>query len=311
MPGARYNAIPREYWSALGPAFKGLSDDLAAVETNGGGGGGSGGVLTSGPYTLDPKRAPAGSIVAVSDTTPILTHTGTRFNGTITGSPLPTKTTTYDTAQLRKTGAGTTTFETGGLFGRHLAVAATTNAAETVQATWSPPPGAALRETQMSFVIRAARPGADVTILSVNRTGGSALSILIAPGATGYTKLIVNDQSIAGWEYISPDFLATDIVRVAIAMKWVDGTGTSKLRVGFYRVGADGSETQLGTTYENAAVNVDGTGQALANWQFGRNSTNAGTEGLTYRLDTARVAYGAGAYDLGLLRDERLYPDPV
>lgn len=288
-------------FQAVGADVKSLRADLATKAT----------VIASGPYTLDPKRAPLGAIVAVNDSVPILTHTGTRFARATVGSALATTTTAIDTAQLRKTGTGNATFEAGGMFGPSLAVAATATATETVQATWSPPSGAALRETQLSFVARLPRPGADVTVISVSRTGGTALTVLIAPGAAGYTKLIVNDQSIAGWEYSSPDFLSTARVRVAIAMKWVDGTGSSKLRVAFYNVGNDSTETQIGTTYENAAVAVDGTGQALATWQFGRNSTNAGTEGLTYQLDACRVAYGAGAYDIGLLKDERLYPDPV
>lgn len=314
MAGSRYQLIQESFWQWLGPAYKGLDADLKAVETtlaSGGGAGGGGGIITSGPYTLDPKRAPAGAIVAIPESAPILTHVGTRFGTTTAGSPLPTTTTTYDTAQLRKTGTGTTQFETGGLFGKSLAVTATATAAETVQATWSPPSGAVLRETQMSFVARFPRPGSDVTVLSVYRTAATALTVLVWPGAAGYTKLIVNDPTIAGWEYTSPDFLASSTVRIAVASQWVNGTGTSKVKVGFFQVNADGTETQIGTTYENAAVNVDGTGQALASWQFGRNSTNAGTEALTYRLDAYRLAYGTGAYSLGLLRDERLYPAPV
>ena len=44
MAGSRFNAIAKANWAWLGPAFKGLSDDLEAVEA---GGGGSGGAVTT------------------------------------------------------------------------------------------------------------------------------------------------------------------------------------------------------------------------------------------------------------------------
>lgn len=303
----RFDWLPLDSWRYMGPAFDKLARDLKAVED-----GQSGGVITSGPYTLDPNRAPAGSIVAVSDTDPVLTHVGTRFVGTTAGASLPTTDTVYDTAMLRKIGTtGTLTFQDTGLFGECLAVVASSTATKPAIANWVFPAG--VREAQMSFVMRLPRPTIDVTVLTVYRTGGTALTVLAQPGAAGNSKLIVNDQTIAGWEYSSPDFLSADTVRVTVAAKYVDGTGTSKLKVAFWRVGVDGSETQIGTTYANAAVNIDGTGQNITGIQFGRLTTNAGSEGLTYRLDAARLAHGAGAYDLssGFLRDERLYPNPV
>lgn len=38
MAGSRFNAISRENWQWLGPAFKGLSDDVDALEAGGGSG---------------------------------------------------------------------------------------------------------------------------------------------------------------------------------------------------------------------------------------------------------------------------------
>lgn len=284
--------------AAVGQDVKRLTADVATKAT----------VIASGPFTLDPKRAPVGSIVAVPEGAPTLTHTGSRFAGA-TGA-LPTTTTTYDTAPLRRTGTGTATFEAGGTFGQHLAVTAA--GSDMVQATWTPLPPAAslLRDVQFSWVVRLPRPASDVTIIGLNRTGGTALTVLVAPGAAGQSRLIVNDQSTAGWEYQSPDFLSSATVRIAVAARYVDGTGTSALRVGFFLVGVDGAETQIGQTFLNSAVAIDGTSQQVMNTQFGRLSANAGTEG-TYRLDAYRVAYGPGAYDIGFLQDERLYPAPV
>ena len=34
MAGSRFNLIPRAHWIYLGPAYKGLSDDLDALETS-------------------------------------------------------------------------------------------------------------------------------------------------------------------------------------------------------------------------------------------------------------------------------------
>lgn len=289
--------------SNLVAAFQAVGADIKQLKST------SGGVITSGPYTLDPKRAPAGSIVAVADTAVILTHIGTRFGATTVGAIMPTTDTPYNTVTARKIGSGSVTFESGGLFGKHAAVASTTTAADTVQ-THTPLP-AGIRDAQLSVVMRLPRPTTDVTVLSLYRTGGTALTIVGNQGAAGYVKFIVNDQSIAGWEYTSPDVMAGQTVRVAVGVQYVDGTGTSKLQVAFYNVAPDGNEVQIGTTYTNPAVNINGTAQALTGVAFGKQSTNVGSEGLTYRLDSVRVAHGAGAYNAGLLVDERLYPEPV
>ena len=42
MAGSRFNAIPKANWAWLGPAFKGLSDDLDALETSVAAGGAGG-----------------------------------------------------------------------------------------------------------------------------------------------------------------------------------------------------------------------------------------------------------------------------
>ena len=40
MAGSRYNLIQKAFWQCLGPALKGLDDDLEAVETAVAAGGG-------------------------------------------------------------------------------------------------------------------------------------------------------------------------------------------------------------------------------------------------------------------------------
>lgn len=42
MAGSRFNAIAKANWAWLGPAFKGLSDDLDALETSVAAGGAGG-----------------------------------------------------------------------------------------------------------------------------------------------------------------------------------------------------------------------------------------------------------------------------
>ena len=41
MARSRYNLIPAPIWPYLGPAFKGIDQDLSALESSGGGGGGT------------------------------------------------------------------------------------------------------------------------------------------------------------------------------------------------------------------------------------------------------------------------------
>ena len=92
MTDERFDFVPREYWPRLGPAFQGIDRDLDAIQndmaalgaqiTTGGGGG----VITSGPYTLDPKRAPADTVVALPAGTTVLTHIGNRFTGGTPGT---------------------------------------------------------------------------------------------------------------------------------------------------------------------------------------------------------------------------------
>lgn len=315
MPGARYNAIPREYWSALGPAFKGLSDDLAAVEAGGGGGGtpltSGSTVVTSGPYTLDPKRAPAGTLVAIPDTQPILTHIGTRFAGVTKGVDLSMTAQPAGTIYLTKAGTGTVAYDDTGYFTRSLKLTTTATATDIVSASTGLP--ASVRDVKLSIMFRvSAAPTADQTILSLYRTGGSYASVLIFTGTVaGKMRLIANDPSKAGWEYTSPDVDPSGRFRIAINALSVDGASTSLLRIAFFSVAANGTETQIGTTYENTAVVTDMTGQNFTTLSVGKLAGQASFETQSLFIDSIRAAYGAGAATSGLLQPETLYPEPV
>lgn len=59
MAGSRFNAIAKANWAWLGPAFKGLSDDLEAVEA---GGGGSGGMTAGTVVSAVPNSAGVWSV---------------------------------------------------------------------------------------------------------------------------------------------------------------------------------------------------------------------------------------------------------
>lgn len=311
MPGARYNAIPREYWSALGPAFKGLSDDLAAVETNGGGGGGGNGVLTSGPYVLDPKRTPAGQVALIPAGTPVLTHIGNRWTGTPAGTT-PTDPTQLLAGTMRfgTPTTGTSTYADVGLFGESVQIATSATAGDIAQIASTLPTG--ITEVAVSMVMVIPEPaGADCRVVQLIRTSGNEIGAIIKPGSVaGKVNVVFDDAKTSGsWNYVSPDITAGTRIRVAFTAKI--GTGSDgAMKAAAWVVNNDGSETQIGVTYEVTGATTPAT-DVYTTLAFGKLTGNAGLTGKTLQLDAVRVAYGAGAYSVGLLRDERLYPAAV
>lgn len=347
MTDERYNFVPREYWPRLGPAFQGIDVNLGSIQndmaalgaqtTTGqidparlGTGtrdgsrfladdgtwktpptGDGGGVITSGPYTLDPKRAPADTVVALPAGTTVLTHIGNRFTGGTPGTtPTGMTLALSGTITLSNPNTGTRVYASGGLFGTRVDYTTSTNPSDVMFTSVAPFP-AGQKEIVADVVMTVPEPTADCAVFTLYRTSGMDVSVLIKPGtSTGKTQFVVNDSKTTGsWNYVSPDFPSGSMVRFAMGGMIGDGS-TGAQRASAYIVNADGTETQIGTTYSVSAAPTPAS-DVYSGIQFGKLSAQASIEGKTIQLHSIRVAYGAGAYAAGPLKDERLYPAAV
>lgn len=311
---SRFDTIPAGNWRWIGLAFRLLSEDLAAVEdtvASGSSGGTGSGVITSGPYVLDPNRAPVGAVVAIPQGTPVLTHVGTRMLGTTAGAALSSTTQPRGTVTLTKAGTGTAVWEDTGLFGECLRITTSTVATEAAYIT--APIAAGSREVQAHAIVRLTdAPTADTGLFSITHTGSSTAyaNAWLNKGATAGTVRLIASIPGAGWAYTSPD-VPVGRFRLAIGVKAVDGANTSAVQVGFWSVADNGTETQIGTTYTKTDVAADMTGQTFNGVRVGKLSTQASLEGKPILVDAVRIATGAGAYGAGLLKAEALYPEAV
>ena len=93
MARSRYNLIPAPIWPYLGPAFKGIDQDLSALESSGGGGTG-GGVSSWNDLTDKPTLATVATSgayndltgrPAIPDVTTLAPKASPTFTGTVTG----------------------------------------------------------------------------------------------------------------------------------------------------------------------------------------------------------------------------------
>lgn len=271
-------------------------------------------VYASGPYALDPQRAPAGTLVAVPTGQTILTHTGNRFTGQTVGA-LPNGTTqaTSGIVTFSISGNGTTTYVntspwSGGI--KLVPPAATTLAIH----------GHTFTQTDIAEVMVAAQftlslPTADGTIFTLTRTSSFEMGLLVKPGATaGTTQYMWNDAATTGsWNYTSPEFPSTARIRAVIAAKVDTAAGGSKVKGAVFSVAADGSETQIGATYEVTAAGATPApaSDRYTKIEWGKLTNQAYLDGGNLTLEAVRVARGAGAYTAGMLVAENLYPAAV
>ena len=265
----------------------------------------------SGPYVLDPKRTPPGEIALVPAGTTVMTHVGNRFTGATAGAT-PTTTTTALTGSLpfRATGATQWKFADAGLFGKSIQLTTTATATEMMACTADLPAGTT--EVQISIVCVIPEPTADTAIIGLYRSGGGQeYRALIKPGTTAGTSQVIFDDSktAGGWNNILPDHASGSRLRVAIAAQI--GTGSDgRQKAAAYLVHANGTETQIGGTYEVTGVTTPAA-DVYASVNFGKLTGQASLESKVLQIDAIRVAYGPGAYDTGLLLDERRYPEAV
>ena len=294
-------------FQAVGADIKSVNSRLAVLES----GGNSAGVISTGPYTLDPRRTPAGSVTLLPAGTTVLTHVGNRFTGTPAGqTPSASLTALSGSLALRATGATPWKFADTGLFGESIQLTTTATATDMAACTADLPAG--VNEVQISVVCVIPEPTADTGIIAVYRNGGAQeFRALIKPGSTGGTANIIFDDSktAGGWNHIGPNYPAGSRLRIAIALQV--GTGTNGRQKGaVFIVNQDGSETQVGTTYEVTGVTTPAT-DTYALFNFGKLTGQASLESKVLQLDSVRVAYGPGAYDIGFLTREQLYPEAV
>ena len=94
MARSRYNLIPAPIWPYLGPAFKGIDQDLSDLESSGGGGTGGGGVTSWNDLTDKPTLATVATSGAYGDLTGrptipdvsgLAPKASPTFTGTVTG----------------------------------------------------------------------------------------------------------------------------------------------------------------------------------------------------------------------------------
>lgn len=269
------------------------------------------GIITTGPYTLDPNRTPAGSVVLIPAGTPVLTHVGNRFTGTPAGEK-PNQITTALSGSLPLTANAATqwVYADTGLFGESIQVTTTATPTDMMACTVPLPEG--ISEAQISIVCIIPEPTSDCAVIGVYRTGGGQeFRVMVYSGNTaGHTRIIMDDSKTAGgWNYISPDYPSGSRIRVAIGLDI--GTGTTGRQKGaVFVVHDDGTETQVGTTYEVTGVTTNADDK-YTSINFGKLTNQASLESKVLQLDSVRVAYGPGAYDAGFLTREPLYPAAV
>lgn len=268
-------------------------------------------ITTSGPYTLDPKRAPAGTTVLLPAGATVLTHVGNRFTGGAAGATPTTQTQSLSgTLAFNPPSTGTWAYASGGLFGTRIDLTTTSTATDTAVLSVNNMPSGQ-KEILVDAVLTIPEPTADTAIINLFRTSTSDVSMYVKPGtAAGKTQVIVNDSKTAGsWNYVSPDYPSGSMVRFAMSAQIGDGT-TGAQSAAAYLVNADGTETQIGTTYTVTGASTPATDVYTA-LQIGKLSGQASLESKTIQIHSIRVAYGAGAYASGPLKDERLYPAAV
>lgn len=268
-------------------------------------------VNVSGPYVLDPKRTPAGQVTLVPPGTVVLTHLGNRFTGTTAGQA-PSQASTALSGSLALTAPGSTQWQYAdtGMFSESIRL--TTTATATDMMACSAPLPVGITEMQISIVCVIPEPTADTAFIAVYRNGGAlGYGALIKPGSTAGTSNIIFDDSktAGGWNYISPNYPSGSRLRIAIALSIGSGT-TGRQKAAAFIVNSDGSETQIGTTYEVTGATTPAT-DTYAQINFGKLTNKASLESKVLQLDAIRVAHGPGAYDIGFLTREPLYPAAV
>ena len=147
-------------FQAVGADIKSANSRLAALESQG--------VISTGPYTLDPRRTPAGSVTLLPAGTTVLTHVGNRFTGTPAGqTPSASLTALSGSLALRATGATPWKFADTGLFGESIQLTTTATATDMAACTADLPTG--VNEVQISVVCVIPAPTADTGIIAVYR----------------------------------------------------------------------------------------------------------------------------------------------
>ena len=274
-----------------------------------GGGGGGAGVVTTGPYSLDPLRTPEGAVSFVPASEPVLTHVGNRWTGAPTGVTLSSQTQTASGSLTIATSGGPVFDATGAISGRSVRLTGSATATTTNPQTYVFPAGT--RSARISLVTRLPRPtSGDHAFAGVAVNGADDLLIICSAGADpADNRYAINSISAgSGWEMSNLIAPTMEPLRVAITYLLADGAGASFTRVALYRVHENGTETQIGTTWQSNGLTI-ANGAALTNFTWGKKSNFGGREGQHLYLDSARVAHGPGAYP-GLLQAEALYPEP-
>ena len=293
-------------FQAVGADIKSANSRLAVLES----GGNSAGVISTGPYTLDPLRAPEGSTVFLPAGDPVLTHIGNRWTGAPAGTTLSTQTQTASGSLTLATSGGPVYDASGSVSGRSVRLTASTTATTTNPQNFTLPAG--VRSARFSLVTRLPRPTAgDHAIAGVAINGSDDLLIICSAGTDAADNRYAINSITAGpgWEASGMIAPTGTPIRIAITYDLSDTAGASYVRAALYQVHGDGTETQMGTTWQSNGLTYP-AGAAITNFTWGKKSNFAGLEGQHLYLDSARVAHGPGAYP-GLLLAEALYPEAV
>ena len=315
MAGKRYGYIPESYWAYLGPGFKGLNEDMTDLEAALAASSGSGGsIITTGPYTLDPKRAPAGTIVAIPDSQPLLTHIGNRFTGAPTSTPVVEAasatygsiTTTTIGATGTGTGPATVTYASGGV--------AVHTAADTSTATFlyaSQVTSLALPEFRLSTDIQLptsdVAAGASIDYVQVWASNRQLFRVI---GIPGFKVDIDATQVTGGREALGVTLPAGRRVRFECGVKLNSAADSSNVAFSMYEVQSNGGEILLAnSTWSTTTAPLVAT-DTLGGVQVGR-VAGAGQPDSVITVRSIRVAHGPGAYAAGPLKAETLYPEPI
>ena len=276
--------------------------------------GDGGGIITSGPYTLDPKRAPADTVVLVPAGTPVLTHVGNRFRDTPAG-----QTATVALQQLSGgltfsaiSAPATLTFADDGLFGESLHINTSATSTDLGQCAATFPTGITEATTDVVLTMPSI-PTVDIRVaqLTETATGGLLIAAIVRPGATAGTVIVTFDdvKSTGAWNYSTGEVTWSPRMRFAFQAKVGTGASDGAVKGTAFAVNDDGTETQIGVPYEVTGVSI-AAGNTVRGLTVGKMAGADLWKSAVIGIDSVRCAHGAGAYGV-ILADERKYPEAV
>ena len=283
MAGSRFVAIAKANWAWLGPAFKGLSDDLEAVESAVASGGGALGSLAN-PYVnpTDPTALPDGSYYVTYDAAS-LTWRANRFTGGTVGAAVNDVTSAATgTAVIENWYSGALTFtDQNTLIGNRAALCTAPADGSWGPAHFNPPAGHTEARAHVLMRMPALPAAASMMVLQMHNADSSL-------GVADITLSGNGSWSCRGTS--SPNGVlpaAGTPIRVALRVDILGRTVAAAVFAGY-------SNTMLGAPITLPTADMGSTALSFGAVNFGA-VTGSGHGGVSYVIGAIRAGFGTGA----------------